>query len=514
MSTEISTLIEQYLQSIHRLVSKVGTQSARGDILQLVEQCVADSQQDEATQSFFLAEQAFYQQHYQEALKRYLALEHVPLHMFFCYRASAFLAATLGQTERAVEYAKRALNLQHHDLETLHLCQQLATQSGAEKPPSAAPITGDGSTLAGIFQDDMQEDQPLRDNSAQSALALLPSGRHFEHPTATLEERVAQIQEAHRELLNDYRARMQQGHQFDVDQALLVLAGCDSHPEEAWSVDTATTTEGGYYIRWNGLGMLINPGKQVLKHMHQYGLHMGSVDVVIVTSGRPEDMVGVRALGAFYRKLKALDDNTRPLHFYVPETLYQALAQELKGAAVHALALPPESDATAAIPLSDWITLHYFSNGRDLGIRLALERCGVAPEEDNKVVQVAVITGSLGNAALAHRLVGCELIIAEMDDQQLFLALDQLSPKLCLACHLATARGDLRLDVVREIRRSFRDQCTTVILPVDRGLCVDLDCLNVRCSITGAFAPYHEVRVVRSADPFGALQYVSGQCLL
>lgn len=357
MNTEIASLIEQYLQSIHRLVSDVGAEEARSDLLQLIDQCVVASEPDPTTQAFFLAEQAFYHRQYKTALQRYLPLSQIPLHPFFCYRASAFLLASLGQQDKALDYAKRALIFQHHDLETLRLCQELA--SPTEKRNGHKTGLNEQTLMARIFEEDKQE--TLAD------VAPTPSD--------------------------------------DARQ--------EHRPSAGWNVVGFSASGEGYYLHWNGFGIVINPGKQFLDQ----GPPLNRIDCVIVTSSQPDHEAGVQAIGIAPR------DDGRHIHYYLSPHTYHAVGQELKPSSsptaegvLHALNVLPNSSDTVSLALSEWVTLHYFTHGTEFGIRLTLERYSSEPRGTSKAIEVGYLLGSLAICSQVQHLQRCDLIIAGIND--------------------------------------------------------------------------------------------------
>lgn len=332
MNTGIGSLIEQYLQGVHQLVSQTGTDVGRGDLLQLIDRCVVSSEPQTSTHAFFLAEQAFYHGRYKEALKGYLPLSHLPLHLFFCYRASAFLVATLGQRDRALEFAKRALAFQHRDLETLRLCKEL----GSLEPVTQDSVAVERKELAEIFSEDVRE----------------------ELTTLNQEHNVIDL----------------------------------------W------TSEAGCYFRWNGLGVVLDPGTQFLSQFHQEGFYLGAVDCIIVTSRQPEHEAGVCAIHAVLRQ------SDQQIHYYLHSQVYQTLFQSTATAFMHVMERPQDAANSRSIALSDFVSLEYLACGEELAIRFALERRPLEPGALPKVMRVGYLSNLLA-APAASQMSECDLLI-------------------------------------------------------------------------------------------------------
>jgi len=79
--------------------------------------------------------------------------------------------------------------------------------------------------------------------------------------------------------------------------------------------------------------------------------------------------------------------------------------------------------------------------------------------------------------------------------------------------------GDVRLEVVKKLRIEYQNANpseTTIpeILPAEDGLFTDLNTLQIECSVNKTLLDPKDVVVVRTKDPFGALQYLSSKHLL
>ena len=117
---------EEYLKSVHFLSIRINKQaSARKEILQLIEAHRYESKGQPAWEEFFLGEQHYYNGHDEKALKHYLQANAVPDHAFFCYRASASLFQSLGNIDKALGFAKKALKIFPNDYLTLSLLEKL-----------------------------------------------------------------------------------------------------------------------------------------------------------------------------------------------------------------------------------------------------------------------------------------------------------------------------------------------------------------------------------------------------
>lgn len=556
MKTQTDCQIECYLKQVHQVLLELASGEAlETDLLELIERLVRETEDQPPYQAFFRAERAFHERNYKEALRGYLQLTDIPLHHFFCYRATAFLLASLGQTERALDFAKRALAIQHSDLETLRLCKELGL--APNEVPQAA-MTDDSSNqqlavslaqaefdaLAGIFQEDEAEKvdvaQPAEEVHMTRAEGLQPVRTSLsEDAGAALEERIHILRQSQKQQLLDYLDR---AHQAEPSSDwVYVLNGWPEREEEAWRIEDTKRSEGGYFLRWNGLGIAINPGRHFLRLFHEQGLYLRDIDCVIVTSGQPENYIDVRAIHAFNSRLNRSQHELHIIRYYLHRQAYQELASDLKpnfkqeAGSVHSLELYIDSPESESIALNDGVDLHYFltsakeSSNRAIGIRLEM-RPNPEDSSQTRSVHVGYASGTPWSPMLASYMSGCDLLIVGIENsspndyqKQSYnedslgyygassLALEA-APRLLICSEFGGHEGDIRLELIQKMRREVSSE--TVILPGDAGLNIDLKTLTVRCTVTGVAVDPACLRIAKSRQAFGHLQYLSPDCIL
>lgn len=556
MKTQTDCRIERYLKQAHQVLLELASGEAlEKDLLELIDRLERETEDQPAYQAFFRAERAFHERNYKEALSGYLQLTDIPLHHFFCYRASAFLLASLGQSERALDFAKRALAIQRSDLETLRLCKELGL-APSEVPQAAMKddsihqqatvslAAAEFDALAGIFQEDEAEKVDVVQRAEEvhmTRVEVVQPVRTFlsEDAGVALEERIHILRQSQKQQLLDYLERAQQA--APSSDWMYVLNGWSEREEEAWCIEDTKCSEGGYFLRWNGLGIAINPGRYFLRLFHEQGLYLRDIDCVIVTSGQPENYADVRAIHEFNSRLNRSQHELHVIRYYLHRQAYQELATDLKpnfkqeAGSVHSLELYIDSPESESIALHDAVDLHYFqtstkeSSNCAIGIRLEL-RPNPDDSSQTRSVHIGYASGTPWSPVLASYLNGCDLLIVGIensspDDYQKqsynkdslgyygasSLALEAV-PRLLVCSEFGGHEGDIRLELIQKMRREVSSE--TVILPGDAGLHIDLQTLTVRCTVTGAAVDPACLRVAKSRQAFGHLQYLSPDCIL
>lgn len=586
-------------------------------LLHLIEQYKDEAAGDRAKDEFFKGEYAFYSGQYERALKHYLEAKSVEDFEFFCYRASAYVSQAQGNLEKAIKFAEKARAVFQDDYATLSLLRKLFEQAGRQEEAALIaqhlhalqPIEEDSAAdappmtiganeikeLAGIFEphavDQLFVEEILAAPSSHGAVEA-----PFFAPVASFDARIAAscgrgvtdrttvvaeglegsiraFQTYQSELLEDYiqtwKARppladhclyvFQGWHQQPASMHDLSKVSPDSMP--FWLTETLRKSSGGFYLRWNGKGIAINPGRYFIRELHRQGLHVKDIDYVIATHDHPDSYADVKEIWELNSRLNSATGGMQVVHYYLNQNAYQALSATLKPHfkqerdAIHCLELFIDSPEVEHIELEPGIKLHYFSasnyggmaaaaRARDkfnllpltLGIRLEL----VQPSEscdEGRPVNVGYISEMAWSPLLGHHLGPCDVLVAGFGNTSVadytksaheedalgyfgtYALLEEVDPRLFLCSEFGGREGDIRLDIVRRLRSQLAQAHPSkarqpVILPADTGLFIDLESLRVKCSTSSAMIDPAEVRVTNPTGAFGRLCYLAPDCCL
>jgi tetratricopeptide (TPR) repeat protein len=318
-------------------------------------------------------------------------------------------------------------------------------------------------------------------------------------------------------------------------------------------------TNGGLFIRWNGKGIVINPGSQFLKNFHEQGLHIHDIDFVIVTDDKPENYADVKEIYDLNYQLNKVNQQLQIIHYYFNHKAFQDLSRILKPHfkqerhTLHSLEIFLDSPDVEKLELSDGIHLNYFQashrdvymHSRDtkderknlslLGMRLDL-KTPASQVQDKASVRIGYIGHSAWNPLLAHHLGSCDLLVTGFGNTSpndfnkisynqdclgyygTFTLLEEIAPKLLLTGEYSGREGDIRLEVSQKIRNEYLSQVGSsqrqlpVVLPADTGLFLCLKSLKIYCSVSNTWIEPSQIRVIKTADSFGQLEYLSPSC--
>ncbi len=321
-------------------------------------------------------------------------------------------------------------------------------------------------------------------------------------------------------------------------------------------------TSGGFFIRWNGMGIAINPGSNFLENFHKQGLFIEDINFVIVTQDSPEAHTDIHRIYDLNYQLNKISPELHVINYYLNHKAYQDLSHALKPNfkqernTVHSLELFLDSPDIEREKLSDGILLSYFSacsrggyiSNSDLqdsaratkancmGIRLDLSPAN-STDRSSDSVRIGYVSGTSWSPLLAHHLGYCDILITgfgttnpsdygklNYNETSLgyfgtYTLLEEVKPKLLLCAEFDGREGDIRLEIAKKLRTEFEkaagpSQHGTTILPADKGLFVELNTQKIECSISKTMLEPRNVVVVKSAETYGKLQYLSPNCIL
>ncbi|MCB1212707.1 MAG: hypothetical protein KDK40_00245, partial [Chlamydiia bacterium] len=310
-------------------------------------------------------------------------------------------------------------------------------------------------------------------------------------------------------------------------------------------------TEGGYFIRWQGKGIAVNPGRQFLDSLHRSGLSVRDIDFVVVTRQNPEAFEDVKAIHQINYKLNAVkSDRLHLINYYLHQNAYRYLGSDLKANfkqeknSVHCLDFYLDSPELEKVTLFEGCVLQYFPTTlSEINLKKGKEEeeklqgaLGVKFEltHENTHIRIGYLSGTGWTPYLASYLGGCDVLITGLEyvnkndyekvkyhEDALgyygsISLLEEIAPRLLLCCEFGGEEGDIRLEVVHKMRKEFTPTTSraTTILPGDHGLSIDLLRFEINCSVTGVPVDPSKIHVVKTQDAFGKLLYLSSKTFI
>jgi len=496
----------------------------------------------------FKGEHAFHNGNYEQALVHYMQAKEIPNFEFFCYRATAYVSFVRGNKSKAKNFVQKAMEYQPDDYDTLKLYEEiLEQQQDHDTAKTIGEMVRKMEEKAGIIDDKISRvSEEKADEFLASNLNVdTNSERELDACIRTFEENQVQLLQRY---LNESRDK-----QGKKDNMLYVLNAANrTQPLQATLATKLSMAEqnekasSGFFIRWHGRGVAINPGPEFLKNLHEQGLHVTDINFVIVTLDRPEDVSDIKRIYDLNYRLNLINPEMHVIHYYLNHKSYQQLAPILtphfkqERNTVHSLELFLDSPDVEHAPLTDGIDLHYFFpfthaplqsvRSHSLGIRLDLS-------EGSETLRLGYLSRTSWTPIIASLFGNCDILIlgfgatSPNDYRKLshnedglgyfgtYSLLEELKPKVLLCTEFDGNNGDIRLAVAKKLQKEFRQaqkdsSSFPCIIPAENGFIFSLNAQKIVCSVSKMLVDPKEMIVVNDANPFGQLRYLSPTCKL
>lgn len=287
---------------------------------------------------------------------------------------------------------------------------------------------------------------------------------------------------------------------------------------------------GGFYFRAANKGFVVNPGPNFLEKLHESGLHINSIDFVIVSSPLADSYSEAKAIYDLNYKCNLQSDSLHIIQYFLHQTAYKNLFASLKPHfkqekdSVKCLELYMDSPDVETVALSNEVTLSYFSLGRgkeNLGISFSIKG-----QDHSKDLSLAFVCLEGLEVKDIQKLAAFDLMVCSVLDpfnnqSQLSLMKECLEKQpqknsLLLFQDMAKSEIDSRIEVAKYVRESLsaKVKLNKTVLPIDCGLLIDIAHLSLRCTSCSDFANAADIRVTKSKKAFGQLNYLCPECFL
>nr|WP_304429696.1 MBL fold metallo-hydrolase [uncultured Acetatifactor sp.] len=296
---------------------------------------------------------------------------------------------------------------------------------------------------------------------------------------------------------------------------------------------------GGFYFRYKGHGIAIDPGIGFTALMHRNNIFIDDIDTVIVTHSHIDhncDVAAISALKHDYNSNKRRErrffeeffecntDRKHNITWYMDEETIQSTQSILENDSVHALSEycgENWAKISEGVALRTIKTEHVKGSEKTYGIKMYFSG-------ESECYEWGYTSDTRFFEGLGDFFQGVSVLLFNISDiypsdiegrksKQGHLGFDgsiklleKVKPKIALASEFCCTNGDYRY----EIAKALREFSEVHVLPSDPGLTMDVEGTSIKCSLCGEDALAETVRIVRPAKEFGSIQYVCPNCLL
>ena len=309
---------------------------------------------------------------------------------------------------------------------------------------------------------------------------------------------------------------------------------------------------GGYWVQLGGVGVVINPGRWFLERFHAAGLHIWDIDHVIVTDEKSTSYSDLERLWTFNKEINTLlkEWKLEPhvISYWLHATAFEQNAHIIRPvfrqeqATVHRLGTFHDMSAFETVELKDTLSFDYSSTSpttyasSPLMIRLRATQPQNRPSEAGPEAPMPNDTvGFLSQAPWAEDqnafLSSCQTLILGIGETSfeeitgqshpttslgtagITNILDNTTTRLAIISELGMSEGDIRIESLQYLRDELK-QPSTVILPAEEGMTIDLETLHMTARGLDTPTPVRSIRAVRSAGPFSHLTFLDELSIL
>ena len=331
-----------------------------------------------------------------------------------------------------------------------------------------------------------------------------------------------------------------------IDDCFMCLKGFSSSTPLINSVAfDSNSMGGGFYFRYNGLGIAVDPGIGFTTLMHKHNIFIDDIDVVIVTHNHIDHNCDVSAISSllhdFNRNLvnrsKTYTDflgypavKAHTIDWFLDDTTLKNNRELLDQEHVHQL-----SELTAdayifsnTIPVDLTIsavhTKHINGSLDSYGLRFSFG----TPEN-------TYVWGYTSDTAYFEELdtffADCDVLLLNISDIYVtdmvhsklkrshlgFTGCEKLitsvRPKLALISEFCCTNGDYRFEIIRALRERT-NEADTVILPAEIGCKVSISGKDIACTLCQKSDSLNSIKVIHPKHEYEKIQYVCKNCLL
>jgi hypothetical protein len=289
---------------------------------------------------------------------------------------------------------------------------------------------------------------------------------------------------------------------------------------------------GGYWVRTGGIGVVVNPGQDFLSRFHKAGLHIWDVDHVIVTD---EEEGSLESVWAFNKEVNSMLQqwNLSPhiISYWLHPHSYEKHARNMRPTcraeqgSLHQLEVFCEDDHFESVCLTENVQLDFCRTNPSLGVSSPLQirlrasdsigflLGGRAKQESHEFLSScnALVVG-IGDVLLED-VSGISQTEGMLGYQGVLSLLQSSSAKICIVSEFGFTEGDLRTEVIKQLRHDLSDR-ETVILPGEDGVEIFIENLSVRAPGLETLTRAQEVKTFRKSGMYSELVFADTSAVL
>lgn len=324
-----------------------------------------------------------------------------------------------------------------------------------------------------------------------------------------------------------------------IDNTFICLKGFASTTPAIYSAAFENAcTGGGLYFNVDGCGVVIDPGLGFAESMHQHGIFIEDVNVVLVTHNHLDHNADVGTLSALQYDINS---------YYEKQTLfYQKFFQGVHNKKHEILWMLDKGTkestkemiegSSELLPYDDWYQLSekvyikvlktkHMKKGVSYGVKFRLHL-------KDRVLLLGYTSDTRYFAELGEFFADSDLLLLNISDvyekdvrgrksksshlgfdgSVRLLLEENLHPQLAIVSEFCCNNGDNRMKIVQKLKEQVHNQKLLHMIPGEIGLKVDLETSGIYCSRCKRVILANSGLTIAPEKEFGSIQYICETC--
>jgi tetratricopeptide (TPR) repeat protein/ribonuclease BN (tRNA processing enzyme) len=389
-----------------------------------------------------------------------------------------------------------------------------------------------------MLEADMEEEALSPDDRAMAEeISTMAEKTSTDTPTEEIEASIiAAIQDAGNTQYEKYIEIPDSGR----DNTLSILRGWSSAvtllegSERRWR-------GGGYFLKWRGYGVVIDPGFDFLRNFHDAGYHGREIHAVVVSHNHPDHNSDVKDINdlryELYKRLASREESA-----VTPYVLMWD--QDTAGATSFAFERPKHQHRPVVLASGFPQPINLMKHPSHLPIRVVpfkVNHGGDVPNAMGMVIELLgddgepeVRIGYTGDTAyfdgLSQYFDGCDMLIAHISQPSIkelqdaseqkdvhlgyrgtIKLLSECEPRLALIGEFWAGFTDLRIPLIKGLRQRSGQ---SAVLPAGLDMHICLSSLDIECTECGELTAFSDIKIAPPTDNFSSLAYLCPDCMI
>ncbi|MGL1892173.1 MAG: tetratricopeptide repeat protein [Spirochaetaceae bacterium] len=313
------------------------------------------------------------------------------------------------------------------------------------------------------------------------------------------------------------------------------------------NVDGNDSRGGGYFFKWNGYGVVIDPGFDFVRNFHEAGFHIKDIDLVLVSHNHPDHNQDLKSIDTLFYEM----DKRYPSENYGYTLICDKETSDHVKLDEADYRRKWYCDPSNAYSKTDRTYNHRICNRKNIPIEVCffeVKHCqssigftidcfeDIESKDDENIFRIGYTGDSEYSSDLKNHLGNCDLLVANMsqpDSTELNIQqpsdgnwkqkdwhlgywgtigiIKEVQAEWNIVGEFWEGLGDARFEMVDAIRQ--RTGCKH-ILPADRGLEIDLSNWTGRCVNCDDFKSLDSMKLIRPKKDFDSLHITCTNCIL